>query len=305
MVLAILLAQPIWHIFRIRSAQDRFDIRQVNQEMTWVKQNAPGLKKIPLVRDSAIWLSLNQGEELTDTELLTPADDKHRFWLLQLKLQKAQVAEANQILSTITSSPTQMLGQGLIDLAQGKYDDSLQKLNSTPDTQMTQEEKLLKALAMSRCLMGEGNETGAKKEWARAKNVAAAHPLVVEEEFDLALMDADWKNAESLILQMEIWPGHVRNFDFQTKKALLYLTLGKTAQWEEILQTLSQSSEGKPYQTYLLGVQTYQEGDWETAQVRLKESLTGQLSPALRHDANQALEQVSERLSAEAALQRF
>lgn len=304
-VLSLLLAQPSWHLLRIRSAQDRFDVSQMESEMTWVKQKDPWLATIPLVRDSALWLSLNQGQNLTDQELLADDDDKYRFWLFQLKLQKAQLTEASQILSTITSSSTQILGQGLIDMAQGKYDTASQKINSISERNLSKEEVVLKRLTLSRCLLGQGDETEAEKEWEKAKNVAPAHPLVVEEEFDLALVKADWKKAESLLPQIEKWRGSDSNLDFQAKKALLYLTLGQTAQWEQVLATLSQSSEGKSYQTYLLGVQKYQEGEWQTAQTMLKESLSGQLSSALRRDANQALKQVNERLGAETALQKF
>lgn len=305
LILAFLLAQPIWHLFQIRFAQDRFDMSKIASEMTWVEEKAPWLLKIPLVDDSTLWLSLNQGETVTDQELLVHADDKHRFWLLQLKLQKAQFKEAAQILPAISSSSTQLLGQGLIELAQGKYDTAIAKFNAAPDLQLTKEEKVLKKLALSRCLLGQGDEMGAKNEWEKAKAIAPAHPLVIEEEFDLALIDADWKEAERLSVQMEQWPGYDHNFDFQTKKALLYLTLGQTAQWEKVLETLGQSSGGESYQKYLLGVQKYQAGEWKTAQAMFKESLTGELSSAIRSDANQALKQVSERLSAASALQKY
>lgn len=303
--LTILLAQPIYHLFQIRSAQDRFDMTKTASELTWVKEKAPWLVKIPLVEDSALWLSLNQGETVTDQHLLKHKDDKHRFWLFQLKLQQSEFTEANQILPTISSPKTQLLGQGLIDLAQGKYDSATEKLNAVPDLQLTKEEKVLKRLAISRCLLGQGDEIEAKKEWEKAKALTPDHPLVIKEEFDLALINANWEEAERISVQMEQWPGNNINFDFQATKALLYLTLGQTAQWENVLATLSQSSEGETYRKYLLGVQKYQEGEWKVAQAMFEESLTGELSSAIRDDANQALKQVSERLNAEAALQKY
>ncbi|AHF08519.1 hypothetical protein [Desulfitobacterium metallireducens] len=303
--LAILLAQPIFHLFQIRSAQDRFDMSKTASEIAWVKEKAPWLVKIPLVEDSALWLSLNQGEKVTDQQLLKHDDDKYRFWLLQLKLQQSQFTEANQILPTISSSTTQSLSQGLIDMAQGNYDVAYEQLNATSDLKLTKEEKVLKRLTLSRSLLGRGDQLEAKKEWEKAKSLAPEHPLVLEEEFDLALINADWKEAEHLSAEMEQWSKYDQNFDFQVKKALLYLALGETTQWENVLTTLNQTSKGKFYQMYLLGVQKYQEGEWKTAQTMLMESLNGELSTAIRNDANQALKQVSERLNADVALQKY
>lgn len=304
-LLGIFLAQPTYHLFQIRSAQDRFDMNKIANERTWVKANAPWLVKVPLVEDSFIWLALNQGETLKDQELLEHADDKHRLWLLQLKLQQGQYSEASQILPMISSSVTQLLGKGLIEMAQGNYGTALVQLNAVSDSQLTKEDKLLKNLALSRCLLAQGDEEGAKKEWEKAKALAPAHPLVLEEEFDLALVNADWKEAERLSIQIEQLPGNERNLNFQTKKALLYLTLRQTAQWEEVLESLSQSSEGVVYQMYLLGVQKYQDGEWKTSQDLLEKSLAGELSPAIRSDANQALKQLSERIDADTALRGF
>jgi hypothetical protein len=88
--LLILLAQPTYHLFQIRSAQDRFDLSKIAYETDWVKENNPWLNKVPLVEDSFLWLALNQGEPIRDQDLLEHSDDKHRFWLLQLKLQQEQ-----------------------------------------------------------------------------------------------------------------------------------------------------------------------------------------------------------------------
>jgi tetratricopeptide (TPR) repeat protein len=303
--LLILLAQPTYHLFQIRSAQDRFDMSKIAYETTWVKENAPWLDKVPLVEDSFLWLALNQGEPIRDQDLLEHSDDKHRFWLLQLKLQQEQFKEANQILPMISSPSTQLLGQGLIEMTQGDYDAALEKLNGIPDTKLSKEEKVLKSLAVSRCFLGKEDEMGAKKEWEKAKALAPDHPLVIEEEFDLALMDADWKEAERLSVQMEQWSGNNYNLNFQTKKALLYLALGQTSQWDKAIETLSQSSKSESYQRYLLGIKKYQEGEWKASQAMLEEALTGELSSAIRNDANQALKQVNERLDADKALQIY
>lgn len=304
-VLGLLLAQPIYHLFQIRSAQDRFDMSKIAYEMTWVKANAPWLVKVPLVEDSFTWLALNQGETIKDQELLEHADDKHRFWLLQLKLQQEQFTEANQIISTISSPMTQSLGKGLSEMAQGNYGTAIEQLSIISDAKLTKEDRILKRLALSRSLLAQGDEEDAKNEWEKAKTLAPAHPLVLEEEFDLALMDADWKEAERLSVQMGQLPGNEHNLNFQTKKALLYLTLGQTTQWEEVLQTLNQSSEGEAYQRYLLGVQKYQEGERREAQDFFKKALNGKLSPAIQSDANQALKQLNDRIDADKALQKF
>lgn len=305
LILTILLAQPAWHIFQLRSAQDRFDLSQVNTELIWLKHKAPWLNKIPLIRDSAIWVDLNQGKDLSDQDILIQKDDKHRFWLIQVKLQKNNIDEAAQVLAEVNSTSIQNLGQGLIDFVQGKYDVSSQKLNAVSDLKLTKEEKVLKALVLSRCSLLQGNEAEAQKEWDKAHNMAPKHPLVIEEEFDLALIHADWQKAEQLVSQLELLPGYATNFNFKTKKALLYLSLGKNTQWEDILQDLNQTPEGKPYQSYLLGIKYYQAGDWKTSQAKFKEALTGQISAAVRQDANNALKQINERLSAEAQLQKY
>lgn len=305
LILTILTAQPAWHIFQLRSAQDRFDLSRVNTELTWFKHKAPLSNKIPLIRDSAIWLDLNQGKDLSDQDILIKQDDKHRFWLLQVKLQKNNIDEANQVLAEVSSASIQNLGQGLIDLVQGKYDVSSQKLNAVSDLKLTKEEKVLKALALSRCWLSQGNEPEAQKEWDKAHNMAPKHPSVVEEEFDLALIHADWAKAEQLVSQLELLPRFENDFNFKIKKALLYLSTGKNTQWEAILQNLNKTPEGKPYQSYLQGIKYYQAGDWKTSRVKFKEALTGQTSAAVRQDAQKALEQVNERLSAEAQLHKY
>lgn len=303
--LTILLAVPGWHILKLRSAQDRFDLLQVDTELSWFELKAPWFKKIPLIRDSVLWLALNQGEDLSDQDIMIQQDDKHRLWLIQVKLQKNKIPEANQVLSTVSSASIQNLGQALIDLVQGKYDVSSQKLNAIMDSKLTKEEKVLKILALSRCWLGQGNGAEAQKEWDKAHNIAPAHPLVIKEEFDLALMHSDWKKAEQLISQLEVLPGYAHNPEFQTKKALLYLTLEENSQWEAILNNFNQTPDGKPYKAYLLGVKNYQAGDWKLSQANLKEALTGQISSAVRQDAEKALEQVNERLDAEAQLQKY
>ena len=304
-ILTILLALPGWHILKLRSAQDRFDLLQVNTELSWFERKAPWLKKVPLIRDSALWLALNQGEDLSDQDVLIQQDDKHRLWLIQVKLQKNKIVEANQVLTAVSSASIQNLGQALIDLVQEKYDASSQKLNAIADSKLTKEEKVLKMLALSRCWMGQENEAEAQKEWDKAHNIAPTHPLVLKAEFDLALMHSDWQKAEQLISQLELLPGYAHNSEFQTKKALLYLTLGENSQWENILNNLDQTPEGKPYKAYLLGVKNYQTENWKLSQANLKEALTGQISSAVRQDAEKALEQVNERLNAEAQLQKY
>lgn len=305
LALVFLLAQPVWHVFQIRFAKDSFDMTKMADEMIWVEKKAPWLERIPLVEDSALWLSLNQGETVTDEDLLEHKDDKHRFWLLQLKLKNGQLSEATQILSTISSATTRSLAQGLIDMVQGEYESALNNLNAASELKMTKDEKVLKRLAVSRCLLAQGDEQEAESQWKKAEELAPAHPLVIEEEFDLALVKAEWSKAEDLLLQMEQWPGNDDNLDLQTKKGLLYLTLGQSAQWEDVLEKLSQSSKGKSYRTYLLGMQKYQKGEWKAAQALLEEAVKGELSPAVFKDASQALIQLNERLAAEKALQKY
>lgn len=304
-IVVVLMMLLIAHIFQIRVAKDHFDIVHLDREITWIKKNAPWFDRIPLIRDSDIWLSLNQGKVLPDREILANSDDKHLFWLVQFKLQKGQYTEASEILNKIVSPSEQMLGMGLLDLAQGRYDSALQKLNAAQDTKLTKEENVLKLLALSRRLMVLGENVSAQEEWEKAKNIAPNHPLIVAAEFDLALLRGDWKNAEELLPQIDQWPGYDQDFEFQTKKGLLYLTLGQKEEWDEVLTHLNQLPEGKPYGSYLAGIKKYREGDWKTAKVNLQDSLTTQLSPLIQQDARMALQQVDERLSADKALQKL
>lgn len=304
-ILVVLSLQPMRHLLKLRAAQDRFDMPQVAQEVKWMTERTPWLVKIPLVRDSALWVSLNQGQALSDQAILTPADDKHRFWLLQRKLQEGKITEAEQVLAAIQSSSTQRLGQALVELAQGKTDASLQTLQALPELQLSQEEKVLKELAVSRCLLGKGDEAGAQTAWEKARQLVPDHPAVREEAFDLALIRADWETAERLLPQLEQEQKDQCDLDFQAKKALLFLARGETSQWDEVLKSLDQTAEGKACQAYLLGVQSYQAGDWQAAQKQFNVSLKGPLSLALRQDATQSLQQVNERLSAETHLGKY
>jgi tetratricopeptide (TPR) repeat protein len=302
--LCILASLPVlWHVKEIRTAQDRYDFQGLQEELDWVEERTPWLKKIPLIRDSEFWLNLNQGQyEVVQNKLTHYEDDKHKFWLFQIYLLKNQEKQAQNLIQELESVSRRELAEGLFAAKVGDNHLAGEKIRLVADSELNHEEQILKNLSLTRIEMALGNLDKAEEALNKAKKLSPQYPLALATEFDLLLASGKWEAAKQLEVKLEGIPSYSERPDYLIKKALLALTIGELEVWNRTLTHLSELENGDSYREYLTGVESYQLGKFNEAIVHLKKSLEQDLPDQFRKDAEKALAQASERLNAESAL---
>ncbi len=292
------------HIKEVRSALDRYDVEGLSGELAWISENASWLKKVPLIRDGEIWLELNQGEyKDLEARLTQFKDDKHRFWLFQAHLLMEQENKAQQDISALQSSSLHALAEGILLAQQGDEQKASVTLQASKDSELNQEAKVLKYISLARLEMSRGDLDRAQEAWKRASEVSSNYPLVIETEYDLALVSGQWGKAKELSLQLEKFPRSSSQADvFRIKKALLALTVGERQVYQQILEELGTRENGVAYVDYLSGIELYGQGKFKEAAENFQNSLDRGLTNPIRSDAESALTQAKERTQAESAL---
>lgn len=294
----------IGHIKEVRSALDRYDIEGLSSELAWINENASWLKKVPLIRDGEIWLEVNQGEyEDLEARLTKLKDDKHQFWLFQVHLLMEQENKAQQDISALQSSPLHTLAEGILLAQQGEDQKASDTLQASKDSELNREAKVLKYISLARVEMSRGNLDKAQESWKRANEVSSNYPLVIETEYDLALVSGQWGKAKELSLQLESFPRTSSQTDvLRIKKALLALTVGERQVYQQILEEFGARENGVAYVDYLSGIELYGQGKFKEAADNFQKSLDHGLTNPIRSDAEKALTQAKERVQAEGAL---
>lgn len=291
------------HIKEFRAALDRYDVTTLDEELAWINEEAAWLKKIPMIRDGEFWLQLNQGESANlATGLALYPDDKHRFWLFQLHLRTEQESKAQQDIEGLQSMSLRSLADGLLLARQGDYPKAIVRVQAAADSELSREEQILKNIILTRLEMSLRNQDKALEAWNRAKSLSPYHPLIVEAEYDLALVSGQWGKAKELGHQIEDMPGFSNQPDYLIKKALLALTLGERQIWQQALEELGTIDNGKAYQAYLLGNELYETGQFKEAVKHFQSAIDGDIKKHIRADAEKAWAQANERIQAETAL---
>lgn len=305
LLLCTLISFPlVWHLKEIRVAQDRYDLQKLTEEMLWVEEKIPLLKKFPLVRDSALWVKLNRGQtEEAETELAKLPDDKHRFWLFQLYLSTHQVDEARGLILNMESSSLRHFAEGLLAMEDADLQSARDSILSIKDSEIHREEQILKYLTLSRIEMNEDQFEKAEEYVNQAKTLSPQYPLTWITEYDLLLAREEWEQARQFQVKLEGIPGYAERPDFLIKKALLALTLGEREVWNDLKRHIGDLENGESYQEYMAGIEAYEQGQFEEAKVNFKNSLEQDLPNPFRKDAEKALTQASERVEAERALE--
>lgn len=295
----------ISHIKEFRMAIDRYDVRVLTEEISWIEKNASWLKKIPLIRDGEFWLKLNQGQfEDLESQLAQFSDDKHRFWSFQLHLALSQEGKAQEDIEGFKSSAYRDLAQGLINVKRGNYEKGNEQVRSATDSELSRDEQVLKNISIARIEMSLQDLEKAQKAWERAEALSPLNPLVIEAEYDLALASGQWGRAQEIFPKLEALPGYEERPDFLIKKALLALTMGERQLWEQTMEKLSSLKNGEAYRDYLLGIEYYEQGEFKQAAEYFQSSMKGSLPTIIHQDAEKAWAQSKERVEADSLLSK-
>ena len=301
----ITLSSLVIHISKLNTAKNNFDIPTVKQELDWFKKKASWMRYFPLIRDGEFWLKLNLGQtDSLEPELSRFQDDKHLFWLLQLKLQKNDIEGAKADLKKIKSTALTHLAEALLAVAQSKYEKAQEIINKmdAQSQKLSLNDQVLKDLTLSRTEMILGNQTAAKQALERAGKIAPNHPAVLRVNFDMALWSGDWKNAWEISRRLETLSWWSPDTLFLVQKGILALHIGENSAFEEVLEMLNELPGGSGYRSYLLGIRYLSRGDLVQGKAYLEIALKGGIVGQVKFDAEQALNQVQKRQSAQPAL---
>lgn len=311
MTIAILISISLFPVFEhikgVRSSLDSYDVEALTTELAWFDEHAGWLKHLPLIRDGELWLKLSQGEyDGLEERLQAFGDDKHQFWLLQAHLLMGEGDKAQADLVGLESESYHALAEALIQTKTGDYSNAKKKLELAADSDLNLEERVLKAITLSRLEMAVNNYEGARAAWTLAQKMAVQHPLVIEMEWDLALAKGQWGRALELSELLKNSPGNSSRTELMlTKKALLSLTVGERLMYEEIVAQLAEQKNGEALISYLTGNDLYAQGDFKGASERLKNALMLGLPDWVRGDAENALAQAKERIEIDPVLSKL
>lgn len=301
----IAAASPfLWHGEHLRTAKHHYDLEKVQRELGWFSKFGGPLKHLAMIRDAGLWLDLNLGTEGVEGKLQAYPDDQHQFWLSVYYLQEGDLAKGENVLAGLSEKNLEALGQGLLLLARGDYEECRQELggNDVNWAKMRPEEQTLRYLTLGRGNLALDDLGAAQSALDAAQDLSPQNPACLMLAFDLAVKKEQWTKADELSQAIDAQTWRPLNPLYETKKALLALQLGNQQNFDLSLSALGELPQGDVRTDYLKGIAAIKEGDWTEGKGLLEKALTNGLEGELRSDAQKAVDQINERQQAEQSL---
>jgi hypothetical protein len=287
-------------------AQKDFQFEEVKNQLIWLDGHGGIINKFSKVNDAKLWLALNTNadSEKLEENLAKFDDEKHRFWLILLKLQHGNVNDAQKLVNTYGESPLGKLGQGLLSFSKGDLEGVLWQLEDSRVawTTLSRSKLTLRHLILAKTAMKSDDYTKAQLELMEAQQLEPSNPVCIMTAFDIAAGSGQWTKAEELghLIGEQSWSS--KNGLFETKLALLAIHENDLTTLSESLDTLKELPNGVVNANYLMGIQSLSQGNLQRGQTDLESAVKSGLNGGLKVDAQKALEQILEREKADNTL---
>lgn len=303
-VLSVLISPFVWRMNRLRVAESGYDFQTVKEELQWWEEHGSLLNHLGIIRDASLRYQLNIGGDNLESELAMYQDEKHQFWLFLLNLRNGKTIEAQNVLNLLDQKPLGTLGQGLILMAKGDVEESVQLLAEVEQDwkSMSKEAQALRHLTLAQAGMIMGDRQVTQTELAAAQSLNPNNPAYVPMAFDIAIGEGQWRKALELsqIIATQTW--RPKNTLFETKKALLAIHENNTQELSDSLSALTELPQGKASIDYINGIRVINTGQLQEGKALLERALDSGLEGRLKADAQKSLDQVIARQNADRSL---
>jgi hypothetical protein len=304
LIITVTTSPFVWRLDRLRRAESDYGVQRVKEELQWWEVHGGLLNQLAVIRDARFWLYLNVGGENLEFELAMDQDEKHQFWLFLMKLQKGQVAEAQNVLNRLDKTPLGQLGQGIMSMTKGDVEESRRLLGETEMDWKTipKQAQVLRHLTLAQAAVIMGDHQVTQTELKGAQRLEPNNPVCLSMAFDIAIGDARWAQAQELsgIIEAQTW--RPKNTLFETKRAVLAIHNNDMQALTECLSALKELPTGEASINYVKGVQALSKGQLQEGQSFLVGALKIGLEGGLKVDAQKSLDQVTSRQNADRAL---
>lgn len=285
--------------------QHNYEFTQVQAEIDWLQLHGGILAKNVVINDADIWLKLNLGQTKgLDEALIDQKDNKHLFWRFLLKIQQNKLRDAQAVLNEITDNRQNLLGQGLLALATGKPQETVNLWENKAEKfeHLTRSNLTLSHLAMAQAEIALNELDLAKKELQYAQKLEPKNPACLTIAFEISLKTRDWDQAVTIskMIEEHAYPEYPI---YLTEKALLALQLKDSALLKSMLSELKSTTTGLNYVNYIKGIQAINQGDLNLGKSYLSSMVRDGLDGILMVDGQQALAETEMRLNSETGLQ--
>jgi hypothetical protein len=302
--LIIWLASFFWHTWKLSFYQRNYEFAKVETEIDWLRLHSGVLANHTVINDADTWLKLNLGQTKgLDEALITSTDKKHIFWRFLLEIKQNRLKEAGTVLHEITDKQYNLLGQGLLALASGKPQETIDlwKNNTDELVYLSKSNQTLWHLAMAQAEIAMNEFDQAKKELQYAQKIEPKNPACLTIAFEIALKTRDWDQAVTISKMIEEHT-YLKNPVLLTERALLALQIQDSALLDSLLSELKLSTKGFNYVNYIKGMQALSQGDLGLGKSYLNDALKNGLDGIFKADAQQALAETKMRLNSEMGL---
>lgn len=305
LLMVLSLGPFLWSIMRLKNAENHYNVSEVKtilesyDEQGWISNN------IGWIKDARLWLGMNLGDQDLTSKLTQYQDDRHRFWLFLLDVQKGDISAAQIILDSLNSSSQHQLGLGIMSLASGNSEES-KRLLTDPETEwnkLSSHDQALRYLTLAQVAMAVGDQTTAHSELTAAEKIEPNNPACQSLNFDLAIIDGQRAKALELskVIDGQTW--RPKNKLYETKMAVLAIGDNDEQRLANSLLTLKELPQGNLYIDYVKGILAIKKGQLQEGKTLLEGAIKNGLDGGIKTDAQLALDQIKERLDAEQTLQ--
>lgn len=303
-ILVVTTSPFVWRLDRLRQAESVYDVPRVKEELQWWEVHGGLFNKLRMIRDSSLWLELNVGGKNLESKLAMYQDEKHRFWLFLLNLQKGKMTEAQNVLNLLDKTLLGQLGQGLISMAKGDVEESSRLLAEAElDWKtMPKQAQALRHLTLAQAAMIMGDHQVTQTELEAAQRLEPNNPACLSVAFDIAIGEGQWAKAQELsrIIMTQTW--RPKNTLFETKKAVLAIHENNMQELSDSLSALKELPRGDACINYVNGVHALSKGQLQEGKSLLERALKSGLEGGFKADAQKSLDQVTARQNADRIL---
>lgn len=301
MVLISLLG---WHTDKLIAAKSSFDLTEAEYQLTWFQKHGSFLNKMSFIKDINLWNQLNRGADNNLIEKLkASSDDSHLFWLMQIQLQKGNIAEASQTLTKISSPTLRNLAEGVIALGNGQIEQAGTLLNDNKIkwSSLSKNDQTLRHLALTQVDLAMNEPQKANDELKTAQLLEPDNPACLSLSLSMAIWDKEWSKAQEIMKKIDAQTWRSVNPVYLTEKAILKVALNEPG-LNEVLSQLTNFPKGQSFINYVQGIQALGKGDLSGGKIYLERALQSGLDGAFKLDAQQALDLAQARLNADKSL---
>lgn len=291
----------------LREAKRDYDIRKVQEELGWLEKYGGPLNSLELTNDTKLWLGLNIGSKEVESTLTAYQDEKHLAWLADFYSQIGDFTKAQSILETMNPSPRTQLSKGFLSLSKGDAKETQALLVGTESdwNSLTPQEQCLRHLSLAQVAISLEDSLSVNAELDIAQKLDPKNPAYLSVGFNLAIAQGEWAKAIQLSQLIDDQTWRPPNSLYLIKRAVLAIHENDPQGLSDNLALLEKLPLEEASIHYVKGINALKKGQLQEGKTLLELALKDGLKDGVKVDAQNALEQISERQKVDPALQTF